>query len=384
MTTKAKHNPLTKQNRGYWGRQEISLLGTDCTTIQKLAYQITQKLTSRYKLLFCDASHDKEEEETSLPFSNGFARYQVQRKKNQQQVTWNTSVNSSYKLHSFTADIDLALVNGNHFTAANQILIIDQPSVVDKRKNQLTNIIALVSKDKGTLPTYVSDLLSKKNFNGAKFQLAEVDQLSQFIDNFLKKNVPPLYGLILGGGRSIRMAMDKIFLNYHGVPQHLHLTRILQQECQKVYISCRSSQRESFENPLIDTFLQLGPLGGILSAFRYEPNVAWLTIACDLVLLNQEVIEKLVAKRDSSRMATCFFNSKRESPEPLLTIWEPKAYNFLLQHLASGQACPLKALMQGDIKMLDLNDESVLHNVNTREEYRALMKKKLKPCEYSR
>ena len=189
--------------------------------------------------------------------------------------------------------------------------------------------------------------------------------------------VPAVYGLILAGGKSRRMQRDKIFLQNKGTTQYELLLQILQGFCSQVFVSCRSDQMKQFKNPLTDRFLDMGPLSGILSAFRTNPNVAWLTIASDQFLLNTQTISKLVSGRHANSIATCFFNSETQAPEPLLTIWEPRAYRFLLKHLATNKTCPRSCLIRyrSRVTLLHLADESPLCNANTPDAYARLMAK---------
>ena len=46
-----------------------------------------------------------------------------------------------------------------------------------------------------------------------------------------------LHGLVVCGGQSTRMGMDKSQLQYHGVPQREWLYELLQPLCEDVYIS---------------------------------------------------------------------------------------------------------------------------------------------------
>ena len=86
--------------------------------------------------------------------------------------------------------------------------------------------------------------------------------------------------LILIGGKSSRMGTDKGLLNYHGKPQREYLFDLAKKYCTEVYFSCRAEQQFS-EQSIIDTY-SLGPMGGILSAFDFNPNTAWLVVACDM------------------------------------------------------------------------------------------------------
>ena len=68
-----------------------------------------------------------------------------------------------------------------------------------------------------------------------------------------------------------------------------------------MFISCREDQQEEIDDrylTLSDTFTGLGPYGAILSAFREQPDAAWLVIASDLPLLDTGTLEYLKKNRN--------------------------------------------------------------------------------------
>ena len=105
-----------------------------------------------------------------------------------------------------------------------------------------------------------------------------------------------------------------------------------------------------------------------MSAFQKKPNSSWFTVACDIPLLNNKTIETLVKSRNPSKLATCFYNSNTDFPEPLITIWEPRAYPVLLYYLSLGYSCTRKVLINSDVEIVKLDNENVLLNANTIEE----------------
>lgn len=172
-------------------------------------------------------------------------------------------------------------------------------------------------------------------------------------------------GLVLAGGKSTRMGSDKAQINYHGQRQVDYLHALLQQKCIDVFVSVRAEQSNEYSIPVIeDSYSNFGPLGGILSAFRHDPNRAWITIATDLPFVSETAIDELINQRDKSKVATCFIKSGSEFPDPLFTIWEPKAYKSLLNFLLLGYSCPRKVLINSDVNVVPISDDQILMNVN--------------------
>ncbi|MFT3750687.1 MAG: NTP transferase domain-containing protein [Agriterribacter sp.] len=186
-----------------------------------------------------------------------------------------------------------------------------------------------------------------------------------------ENNILSLNGLVLAGGKSTRMGSPKDVMLWHGKEQKYYAADLLHPFCEEVFISCREDQQKNIDpayKTLPDSFLNMGPLGGILSALRSQRDKAWLVIACDLPLLNRETIAFLIANRDTEKTATAYKSPHDGLPEPLITIWEPESYPVMLEFLGRDITCPRKALMNSDVKILQPLQPEALMNVNTPED----------------
>jgi molybdenum cofactor guanylyltransferase len=174
-----------------------------------------------------------------------------------------------------------------------------------------------------------------------------------------------LHGLILSGGYSARMGRDKALLEYHGVPQREYLRSAMAVCCDEVFLSCRRDQVVDAGWKVVeDAFDFRSPLNGIMSALQQYPDRAWLTIAVDMPRVDDQVLLQLAAARDPEKMATCFYNSARKMPEPLLTIWEPSALAVLQRHVAAGVTGPQHVLNSEVIHTIQPLDAAIFMNVN--------------------
>ncbi|MBO9617692.1 MAG: NTP transferase domain-containing protein [Niabella sp.] len=167
------------------------------------------------------------------------------------------------------------------------------------------------------------------------------------------------------------MGTDKDLIKWHNKEQRYYTADLLGNCCEDVFISCRQDQENEIDpayKALPDTFLNMGPLGGILSAFRLHRDEAWLVVACDLPLVNETTIRYLMGNRNANKIATAYKSPVDGLPEPLITIWEPAGYPVLLNFLSKGITCPRKVLIQSSIQLLEPLQPEALMNVNTPEE----------------
>ena len=184
---------------------------------------------------------------------------------------------------------------------------------------------------------------------------------------------PLLYGLVLAGGKSMRMGHDKSIIKWHGAEQRYYMADMLKSICSDVFISCRPKQQQEIDQKhhiIPDSYTGSGPMTGILSAFKAYPDVAWLVTACDLPLLDNATLQYLIDNRDTTKIATTFESPFDGLPEPLITIWEPAGYEVLLSFLANDFTCPRKVLIRNNerVKMLKAPNPDALMNANTPED----------------
>lgn len=180
-----------------------------------------------------------------------------------------------------------------------------------------------------------------------------------------------LNGLVLAGGKSTRMGHDKSVINWHGKEQKYYLADLLQQHCDEVYISCREDQIRDIDGSyktITDKFTDAGPSTGILSALSQDEHAAWLVIACDLPLIDEQTLNNLIAQRAIDKVATTYKSPHDGLPEPLITIWEPKSEEVLLSFKEKGYSCPRKALINSDTKIIEPANPEALINANTPED----------------
>ena len=177
----------------------------------------------------------------------------------------------------------------------------------------------------------------------------------------------PLFGLVLIGGKSIRMKEKKSELNYVGTPQWENCYNLLSKYCNKVYIS--TSKNNVFKNKtfaLYDIFVDsFGPLTGILTAMKKHANSAWFVLACDMPFFDEQAAEALVYGRNSNMQITAFVSNFDSKPEPTSTIYEPTSFLPLLNAWAYGKTCPREIIENLNVKKIIPSNENWLHNINT-------------------
>ncbi|UII75866.1 NTP transferase domain-containing protein [Flagellimonas sp. HMM57] len=197
--------------------------------------------------------------------------------------------------------------------------------------------------------------------------------------NTNEHKIPKLYGLVLAGGRSTRMGTDKGLIPYRGIPQQEYLYQLLGTICDTVFLSIREEQETALTNSfntIIDKNEYRGPFNGILSAHSNYPEVAWLVLACDLPMIDKEALQLLSNSRNTNRLATSFATKETGLPEPLITIWEPAGLQKSISFLKTAKSsCPRKFLINSDIQLVHPEQDELLYNANSIEDYEFIKSK---------
>ncbi|WP_082026411.1 NTP transferase domain-containing protein [Flammeovirga sp. OC4] len=360
-----KKAKISQREIGNYGVNEIAIMGVDSNAIREFVVHIFRELPSLKVGLL-----DQKVVKGQVPFISGeifdnndhtgFKRFDV-------------SVSTpAFELRTYFRDCAITFVNGNYFKGQQQLLFIDNRSSLIEQVEDIKDPIGVVFKESNqTIP---NELLTVKPelADLPTFLASDLEGITSFILSHIEVK-PQLKGLVLVGGKSTRMGEDKAMLDYHGLPQWKYSYDLLSQYCEEVFVSVADKKDKYAEvEQLEDKFLGLGPLGGILSALQSDPNSAWLVVACDLPLLSVNSINQLVQSRNSQKLATTFKSPTMKFPEPLICIWEPKAYGKLLEFLSWGYSSPLKTLMNNDIELVIPTYEEEMTNANTPEEYQRL------------
>ena len=364
MKDHKKHPAISKPSTGEYHAVEWAIYGTTCSKVESFVEKVKDQLPE-YQFLFVDADHNKKTEGIEIQYQEKVFH-----------APYSTVNEYDQKLYSESAD--MVFVNGNHFPASRQIVIIDEnkEASLEKRIPFLTNLeMVIIKEDEIEIFDFLKPHIQPTT------KIVREDNFDLILHHFIEINNhfnTPLKALILAGGKSSRMGVDKSNLVYHeNSPHQLYLSTI----CQELGLETFISKSELFNGDMIDgipvlkdRFVGLGPFGAILTAMMHDRNSAWLVIACDLPFLDRNFLKELISNRNMSKYATAVKGYDKPFPEPLITIYEPRAYTRLLQFLSLGKACPRKMLINSDVEIMELEENTIISNANTMEERQEILK----------
>ena len=363
MIKHQKHAKLERPAGGQFHRNEFGFIGAPCSLIQSLCVDINSKLSDRFSFGFVDADHQESDvlqDSYDSIFTDKISCNRFDAK----------YIHDSDR-YQLLSGHDAVLINGNHFSSDRQIVIIhaSKKDSLFRKIDRLSNIKMIIMAEGMNQPyEFVTEKINGNEIVPV-FSITNLDAICAFIEDEILLETPPLDGLIFMGGKSSRMGQDKSKITYRDQAHYAYLAGLLTPHCDQVSLSMSDgSETDEKFNVTPDTFTGLGPYGGLLSAFQKNPNHAIFSLPCDVPFIDEKLLTCLIENRNPSKIATCFHNPETNFPEPLITIWEPRAYGVLLQYLSRGFSCPRKVLINSDIQELHLDNPEKLFNANTAEE----------------
>lgn len=148
-----------------------------------------------------------------------------------------------------------------------------------------------------------------------------------------------IFGLVACGGSSSRMGTEKFLLKYHDIPQWNYIYNLLEQCCDKVFVSCSEMQSAVFPTnieKIIDdkVYSGIGPISGLLTAFDKHPTAAFLFVGCDYPFVESADLKLLIDNQKENEVATAFYNSENIY-EPLIALYKSRSYELLKKNYLS-------------------------------------------------
>jgi molybdopterin-guanine dinucleotide biosynthesis protein A len=117
---------------------------------------------------------------------------------------------------------------------------------------------------------------------------------------------PALAGVVLCGGRSARMGVDKATITFEGTTLLERALARLDAVCDPVLIAAGDAPRSvAGRLSVADPVPGAGPLGGLVAALRASPHRLLAVVAVDLPWIDPRLIRMLAARIGDGDVAVC-------------------------------------------------------------------------------
>jgi len=143
-------------------------------------------------------------------------------------------------------------------------------------------------------------------------------------------------GIVLAGGKNIRLGTNKAFLEICGIRILDHIYEVFKAFFSKIILVTNE--------PLLYTYLPIrivtdllpnkGPLGGLFSGLSYTNSFPAMAVACDLPFLKPNLIKLLLNNWESH--LDLLLPVTPDGHQPLCALYGIRALGVIKQRLAKG------------------------------------------------
>ena len=171
-----------------------------------------------------------------------------------------------------------------------------------------------------------------------------------------------LTGVIIAGGRSSRMGVEKGLVNFGGRPLITYPVELLKLVCSNVIISANSSVFDFLELTVIADRAPGGaPMIGIYSGLLAAPDDYIFVISCDMPMIKPELLQYLIAASGEAKAAVAWHNG---FAEPLCGIYHRDLLGELEYHIRKEKFKLITFLEKVEALYIEINDSLSFYDPN--------------------
>ena len=182
-----------------------------------------------------------------------------------------------------------------------------------------------------------------------------------------------LTGIILAGGKGIRLGRNKGLAKLKGKPLIEYVIDNLKQVCSEILISSNTDQCEEFGFKTIpDEFKAKGPMAGIHACLKASSNEHNFVVSVDTPFISPDFI-RYMAEQINDNMIAAPWHGK-DHYEPLSAYYNKQAAHIMEVFIQKGnyklqdvfQALAFSAVKMND--KLPFYHPMLFHNINTEDD----------------
>jgi molybdopterin-guanine dinucleotide biosynthesis protein A len=180
--------------------------------------------------------------------------------------------------------------------------------------------------------------------------------------------------IVLAGGKSTRMGMDKSLLPFLGKPLIQHICEQITPYFDELLVAGGDERQLAFLDARMvpDEVPGQGPLRAIASALAISRNDLNFVIACDIPWVNEALLLNLLQEAHG---CDCVIPITDEGHyEPLFAVYRKSALPGMRRALEDGERRVVAVFRYCRVKTAYVPSSDAIHNINTMDEYRRLMR----------
>jgi len=186
---------------------------------------------------------------------------------------------------------------------------------------------------------------------------------------WLSNEHEPATVIVLAGGKSARMGLDKSLLPLMGKPLIQHVCAQVAPHFDELLIAAGEGREFAVLNaPVVrDEVPGQGPLRGIASALAVSRHDLNFVLACDIPWVNGPLLKKLLQEAHG---CDCVIPITAEGHyEPLFAIYRKSALPGIRRALEDGERRVVAVFRYCRVKTVSIPSSDEIKNINTMDDY---------------
>lgn len=178
-------------------------------------------------------------------------------------------------------------------------------------------------------------------------------------------------GIILAGGKSLRMGTEKGLVKLHGKTLVEHVIGVVKELTEEIIIISNKDEYRCYGYPVFsDIIKDCGPLGGIYTGLIQSGTQNNLIVSCDIPFINSKAIKFLVENSDGFEVTVPVHAGKIE---PLCAVYNKTCSTKLKQLLLKKEFKIMESYRFFKVNRLDVSthqffSDKTFENINSKEE----------------
>lgn len=178
-----------------------------------------------------------------------------------------------------------------------------------------------------------------------------------------------LTGIVLAGGKSGRMGVDKGLIIWKGKPLAQYSIEALRPFCDHILIITGNREYARFGFPLVkDEYPNIGPMGGLHAGLKASNSKHHIVLSCDMPLVDDKIVRLLLAGSENYQAVVPVTDSRII---PVCAYYHSTGLPILEKEISAGLHKTVLFLQHLRFKELRMDEPELkrkFFNINTVED----------------
>lgn len=174
--------------------------------------------------------------------------------------------------------------------------------------------------------------------------------------------------VILAGGQSSRMGMDKGMILWQNKPLIQHIIDAVQPISNDILIAAKDPAYMQFGHKMIsDKIEEQGPLEGLTNTMQKCSTPHLLVLSCDIPLITTEHLKNLIKEPLRSKLRLFSIGGVLQ---PLTALYHHTSFSHIISKYTSGERSVKRAIeaLETEVVVVEESDKHYFSNLNRPED----------------